>query len=291
MDYQYPLFRPPSEANSMIFQVTHGCSWNKCTFCEMYTTKAFSIKKPEIIKAEISQQKMLNPSINKAFLADGDALVLSTSKLLYILNELKSAFPNLRRISTYAKPKDIAAKSEQELLELRDAGLNLVYTGLESGDDSVLKLINKGETFRSSALAMVKCKKAGIKSSVMIISGLGGKEFSSQHAVNSAKLVNEIQPEYLSTLVLSFPFGIEHFRKRLKVDFEIPDTIGLLNELGLFIANTTLESSIFRSDHASNYLVLKGILGKDKESLLKKISVAVQNPENAHLRDEWQRGL
>jgi radical SAM superfamily enzyme YgiQ (UPF0313 family) len=257
----------------------------------MYTTKNFSIKKPETLKIEIGQLKSTGIKTNKIFLADGDALVLSTSKLLNILNDLKSAFPGLRRISTYAKPKDIAAKSDQELIELRDAGLNMVYTGLESGDDKVLELMSKGETYQSSVNAMIKCKKAGIKSSVMIINGLGGVKYSKPHAINSAKLVNEIQPEYLSTLVLSFPFGIKHFQERIKTNFELPDTIGLLNELGLFIANTALESSIFRSDHASNYLVLKGILGKDKEFLLQKISAAVQNPENAFLREEWQRGL
>ena len=291
MEYHYPLFRPPSEANSLILQVTHGCSWNKCAFCEMYTTKTFSIKKPEAIKTEIEQLKLTGIKANKVFLADGDALVLSTSKLMNILNELNGAFPNIRRISTYAKPKDIAAKSVQELGELKQAGLNLVYTGLESGDDVVLKLMNKGETFKSSAEAMLKCKQAGIKSSVMIINGLGGVEYSNQHAVNSAKLINEIQPEYLSTLVLSFPFGIGHFIERIKTGFELPDTKGLLNELGIFISNSLLESSIFRSDHASNYLVLKGILGKDKEAILKKIAEAVQNPENTTLREEWQRGL
>ncbi len=291
MEYEYPLFRPPSEANSLIFQVTHGCSWNKCVFCEMYSTKSFKVKKPETIKMEIEKMKSLGSKVNKVFFADGDALVLSTPKLLNILTELNAAFPNLRRISAYAKPKDIAAKSVQELTELRQAGLNLLYTGLESGDDMVLKLMNKGETYQSSVEGMCKCKKAGIKSSVMIINGLGGIQYSTQHAVNSAKLVNEIQPEYLSTLVLSFPFGIDHFKKRLHADFTLPDTIGLLDELGLFIANTDLESSIFRSDHASNYLVLKGILGKDKEMLLQKISNAIQKPEEASLREEWERGL
>jgi len=291
MEYEYPLFRPPSEANSLIFQVTHGCSWNKCVFCEMYTTKSFKVKKPETIKAEIEKMKMLGSRVNKVFLADGDALVLSTSKLLHILEELNAAFPNLRRISSYAKPKDLAAKSVQELTELRHAGLNLLYTGLESGDDLVLKLMNKGETYQSSVEGMIKCKQAGIKSSVMIINGLGGTAYSAQHALNSAKLVNEIQPEYLSTLVLSFPFGVEHFKKRLQTEFTLPDTNGLLDELGLFIANTDLESSIFRSDHASNYLILKGILGKDKEMLLQKISDAIANPGQAFLREEWQRGL
>jgi len=291
MEYNYPLFRPPSEANSLIFQVTHGCSWNKCVFCEMYTTKSFGFRKFEDVKKEIEQMHLINSRASKVFIADGDAMVLSTSKLLEILNHLKAVFPNLRRISAYAKPKDIGAKSLLELAELKEAGLSLLYTGLESGDDEVLHLMNKGETYQSSAKAMIKCKLAGIKSSVMIINGLGGKQYSCQHALNSAKLVNEIQPEYLSTLVLSFPFGLEHFQRRLRAYFIMPNTTELLDELGLFIANTLLESSIFRSDHASNYLVLKGILGKDKETLLQKISNAIQKPGEANLREEWQRGL
>lgn len=291
MDYDYPLFRPPSEATSFIFQLTHGCSWNKCVFCEMYTTKKFTVKKPEAIKSEIEKIKLSGITFNKIFLADGDAMVLSTERLLKILEELKAAFPNLRRISAYARPKDIKAKSLLELKELKHAGLNLLYTGLESGDDMVLKIMNKGETIQSMTEAMIKCKQSGIKSSVMIINGLGGKQFSVQHALNSARLVNEIQPEYLSTLVLSFPFGIKHFQSRLQMDFTMLNTTELLDELGLFIANTNLDCSIFRSDHASNYLVLKGVLGKDKDSILKKISDAIHNPDETTLREEWQRGL
>jgi radical SAM superfamily enzyme YgiQ (UPF0313 family) len=257
----------------------------------MYTSKQFGFKKPEELKSEIAKVQLMGLKVNKIFLADGDALVLSTSKLLKILGDLNDAFPNLRRISTYAKPKDVASKSLQELTDLKQAGLNLIYTGLESGDDVVLQLMNKGETYQSSAAAMIKCKQAGIKSSVMIINGLAGKEYSTQHALNSAKLVNEIQPDYLSTLVLSFPFGIDHFQKRLQANFTMLTTIDLLDELGLFIANTALESSIFRSDHASNYIILKGVLNKDKEMLLQKITNAIQKPGEASLREEWQRGL
>jgi radical SAM superfamily enzyme YgiQ (UPF0313 family) len=257
----------------------------------MYTTKNFVAKKPELISREIESIKVSGIPVNKIFLADGDALVLSTQRLLKILEELKFAFPNIRRISAYARPKDIKAKSLQELKELKHAGLNLLYTGLESGDDLVLKIMQKGETSQSMAEALIQSKQSGIKSSVMIINGLGGLKHSTQHALNSARLVNEIQPEYLSTLVLSFPFGIKHFQNRLQMDFTMPPTSELLDELGLFIANTNLDSSIFRSDHASNYLVLKGVLGKDKDLVLKKIADAINKPEETILREEWQRGL
>jgi len=291
LEYDYPLFRPPSEAGSLILQITHGCSWNKCAFCEMYTSKQFRVKKIEQIKHEIQLFRNAAPSATKVFLADGDALVMKTSKLLEILTELKRAFPHIRRISTYSKPKDLLNKSLSELTELKQAGLELVYTGLETGDDELLKLINKGESLRSSADGMLMAKKAGIKSSVMIINGLGGKHYSMQHAVNSARLVNEIQPEYLSTLVLSFPYGQEHFNKRIEFDYEAMSTIELVEELGVLISETNLESTVYRSDHASNYLVLKGILGRDKELLLQKIHQAIQNPHNASFREEWQRGL
>lgn len=291
IEYDYPLFRPPSEAGSLILQITHGCSWNKCAFCEMYTSKQFRAKKFEQIKQEIHTLSEMYPAVTKVFLADGDALVLKTSKLLEILTELKVAFPHIRRISSYSKPKDLLAKSIGELKDLKEAGLDLVYTGLETGDDELLSLINKGENYRSSADGMLMAKKAGIKSSVMIINGLGGKHYSLQHAVNSARLVNEIQPEYLSTLVLSFPYGQEHFSKRIEFDYEAMSMIELVEELGVLISKTNLESTVYRSDHASNYLVLKGILGRDKELLLQKIHQAIQNPNDAPFREEWQRGL
>lgn len=290
-EYDYPLFRPPSEASSLILQITTGCSWNKCAFCEMYTSKQFRIKKIEQIKQEIDLLKKSDLPVNKIFLADGDALVLKTTKLLKVIEALRTAFPQLRRVSAYSKPKDLLNKSLAELKELKDAGLSLIYSGLETGDEELLKLINKGESYRSTADGLIKCKMAGIKSSVMIINGLGGRQYSFQHAINSARLVNEIQPEYLSTLVLSFPFGEAHFRKRISFNFEVLSTLELVEELGVLISKTDLESTVYRSDHASNYLVLKGTLGRDKELLLQKIHKAIQNPNDTSFREEWQRGL
>lgn len=291
IEYDQPIFRPPSEANSLILQITFGCSWNKCAFCEMYTSKKFRIKKMEQIASEIDILSKDFPETRKVFLADGDAFVLSTPKLLEILDALKTAFPKLRRVSSYAKPKDLLNKSLDELKELKAAGLSLIYTGLETGDDELLSLINKGETYKSSADGMINCKNAGIKSSVMIINGLGGIKLSPQHAINSARLVSEIQPEYLSTLVLSFPYEIKHFQKRISFEYIPMSTIQLVEEMGLFLSQTRLESTVFRSDHASNYLVLKGVLGRDKESLLHKIHKSVTTTGQNPFREEWQRGL
>lgn len=290
IEYDYPLFRPPSEANSLILQITTGCSWNKCAFCEMYAEKQFKTKSFELIKTEIASFKPVSGKINKIFLADGDAMVLKTEKLLRILNEITNTFPKVRRISTYAKPKDLKNKTVEDLKRLKEAGLSLVYVGLESGDNELLLITNKGENFESSQKGMINCRKAGIKSSVMILNGLGGLNYWEQHALNSAKLINEIRPDFLSTLVLSFPFGVAHYQKKFSTDFIEMNRVQLLEELYLFLDNTNLPSTVYRSDHASNYLILKGILSKDKHQILEKLRLAIRKPGQAGLREEWQRG-
>jgi radical SAM superfamily enzyme YgiQ (UPF0313 family) len=291
LDYNEPVFRPPSEAYSLILQLTLGCSWNRCAFCEMYSSKKFKVRKEEDVIKEIKEVASESINIKKIFLADGNAMVLSTSKLLNIINEINNSFPRITRISAYALPKDINSKTDAELKQLADAGLKLLYVGIESGDDELLKLINKGETFNSTIDGLQKARKAGIKLSVMILNGLGGKNYSVQHAINSAKAVNQIQPEFLSTLVLSFPYGEDHFKKRFKGDFKALSTIELIEEMKIFIENLELENSVFRSDHASNYLVLKGILNRDKQKFLDDINKVLKSPGNASLRPEWMRGL
>ncbi len=289
--YDEPLFRPPSEAGSLIFQVTLGCSWNRCAFCEMYTSKNFRTKKEEDVFTEINAMQVYGTDIRKVFLADGNAFVLSFKRLSRILDRLNETFPKLRRISAYALPKDILSKTDEELRLLADKGLKLLYVGIETGDEELLQLINKGETYESTSQALIRARRAGIKLSVMILNGLGGRKYSEQHAINSARIVNEIQPEYLSTLVLSFPYGVAHFKKRFGGDFEELTKMELILEMGNFISGLELESTVFRSDHASNYLVLKGILNHDKDKLLKRIAKVLEDPGHAHLRPEWLRGL
>ena len=291
LSYDEPLFRPPSEGNSLIFQVTLGCSWNKCAFCEMYTSKKFSVKKEEDVFAEIDSMNLYSQNIRKVFLADGNAFVLSFSKLSRIVDRLHSVFPKLNRISAYALPKDILSKTDEELRLLAEKGLKLLYVGIETGDDELLQLIKKGETFESTSEALIKARKAGIKLSVMILNGLGGRKYSKQHAVNSARMINKVQPEYLSTLVLSFPNGVEHFKKRFTGDFKELTQLELILEMGNFISRLELESTIFRSDHASNYLVLKGVLERDKDELLQRIAKVLENPGGSGLRPEWLRRL
>ncbi|MBC8185194.1 B12-binding domain-containing radical SAM protein [candidate division KSB1 bacterium] len=291
INYNEPLFRPPAEANSLIFQITLGCSWNKCAFCEMYTSKQFKVKKEEEIIGEIKNAASNYPDVRRIFLADGNAMVLSTNKLKKILQAINEAFPKVGRISAYALPKDISSKSMDDLVELRNMGLKLIYVGIESGDDEVLNLVNKGETFHSTVEGLLKAREAGIKNSVMILNGLGGKKYSRQHAINSAKILNEIQPEYASTLVLSFPYGIERFKQRFAGEYVPMNVLELIKEMEIFIENTELKGTIYRSNHASNYLVLKGTLSRDKHKLLKQISEVLGNPQTANLREEWERGL
>lgn len=289
IEYNQPLFRPPSEAKSLILQVTLGCSNNECAFCEMYKTKKFTVRKFEEIREEIEKVARLNIAVQKVFLADGDAFVLSAKRLLEICEEVNVQLSSVRRISAYALPSNINKKSVEELKKLKDAGLSLLYVGIESGDDEVLELISKGESYKSTKLAMLKLKEAGIKASVMVLTGLGGRNYSQQHAVKSAELLNEIQPEFASTLVLSFPFGVDKYRKEFKGDYIEMNTNELLEELQLFMEKLELSETVFRSDHASNYLVLKGRLGKDKHQFLEQIKEALKNKDN--LRPEWMRGI
>jgi radical SAM superfamily enzyme YgiQ (UPF0313 family) len=293
IDYIEPVFRPPSEARSLILQVSNGCSYNKCTFCDMYTApqKKFKPKSLEIIEQELESVSKSMPDVKRFFLADGDAMTLSYRRLKEILESIQKFYPDRERVTAYCLPRNIKKKTVEELTELRQLGLTMVYVGCESGDDKVLECIVKGETFETSKEALLKLKAAGIKSSVMILNGLGGQKFSEQHAINTARLMNETQPEFVSTLVVSFPMGEERFRAGFNGDYIPLEQGQLFQEIRLLIANFELENTVFRSDHASNYLVLKGDLGVDKERLLKTIDLAINKPGAIPLRQEWQRGL
>jgi len=291
ISYIEPVFRPPSEAHSLILPVTNGCSWNKCTFCEMYTQeqKKFRARDEAQVLDEIrlTGEKMI---VQRVFLADGDALVLPTRRLLTILQAIREHMPEVERVSSYCLPRNLRKKSVDELKELADAGLRMAYVGCESGDDEVLARVNKGETYESSLSALDKLGQAGITRSVMILNGLGGTSLSEQHADNSARLMNESQPEFLSTLVVSFPTGEARFREGF-ADFRPLGQQQLFVEVERLLQRLELRDTVFRSDHASNYLVLKGTLGADKQRLLAQVRQAIEQPQQAWLRQEWQRGL
>jgi radical SAM superfamily enzyme YgiQ (UPF0313 family) len=289
--YIEPLFRPPSEANSLIFQITNGCSWNKCTYCDMYTQpqKKFSVKPEEEVLREIEWAGKNLQGVRRVFLADGDAISLSNRRLLAILHAIREHLPNVSRVASYCSPNNVTKKSAEDLKALHAAGLDLVYVGAESGDEFVLKSINKGETHEGTVDALNKLGEAGIKRSVMIISGVGGKRFSEQHALNSALLINKTQPEYLASLVINHPQGMERFQTGFGGQYEIMDQHDRFQELRTMINALELKSTIYRSDHASNQLVLKGVLGKDKQRLLEQIDLAIDAPREANLRPVWIR--
>ncbi|MGF1757606.1 radical SAM protein [Photobacterium sagamiensis] len=293
LDYIEPVFRPPSEWKSLILQVTNGCSHNRCTFCDMYTQpqKKFRPKKPDVIEQELQAIAESGARVHRVFLADGDAMTLPFHRLKQICELINQYLPGVQRISSYCLPRNLTNKTTEQLAELRQLGLSLMYVGCESGDDEVLARVEKGETFESSLVALNKIKAAGMKSSVMILNGLGGPTLSRQHALNSAKLMNAAQPDYLSTLVVSFPLGEERFAAGFDGQFRQLTQPELFQEMQWLLEHLELEKTVFRSDHASNYLVLKGILGRDKAKLLQQVNLAISHPGAMPLRQEWQRGL
>jgi radical SAM superfamily enzyme YgiQ (UPF0313 family) len=292
-NYIEPLFRPPSEAHSLILQVTNGCSWNQCTFCEMYTQpqKRFGVKSQEDIDRELAAVAGEGFPVRRVFLADGDAMTLSTRRLAGILESILEHFPSVSRVASYCLPRNLNNKTVDELAELGAMKLRLLYVGCESGDDLVLDRVSKGESYASSLGALKKIKAAGIRSSVMILNGMGGRRYSEQHAVNSARLMNEAQPEFLSTLVVSFPMGMARYQAGFNGEFEPLDQQGLFQEMYWLLDELELDRTIFRSDHASNYLILKGTLGRDKKRLMDTVRDALERPGSVPLRQEWQRGL
>src|SRR5512134_1700245 len=291
--YVEPVFRPPSEAESLILPVTDGCSWNRCTFCEMYTEpqKRFRARdEAEVLESIRRCGEKFGREVRRIFLADGDALVLPTRRLLAILEAVRDHLPAVHRVSSYCLARNLRRKTVAELRQLAAAGLGLVYLGAESGDDEVLARANKGETYESTRESLEKLGEAGISRSVMILNGLGGQALSAQHAANSARLMNATQPEYLSPLVVSFPKGEERFRAGFP-GWEPLSQHGLFQEMERFLSALALRRTVFRSDHASNWLILKGTLSADKERLLQQVRAAIEHPEAARLRPAWARGL
>lgn len=279
-NYDTPVFRPPSEARSFILRVTRGCAHNHCTYCNMYRGVQFCVLKDEEIAYQIAMAERYGKNqVRRVFLADGDALVLSTEKLLKILAVLKEKFPKLQRVSSYAAPKDILRKSVEELRQLYDAGLQLLYYGMESGDDVTLKAVKKGVSGPEAVEAGRRVRQAGMKLSMMIILGLAGVEGSERHALETAKAINEIKPTHLSALCLMLYRGSE-----LKDQFEAGlfnplSPGGLMDELYMIIKNVDLPEGthcLFRSNHVSNYVQFAATLPKEKEPLLKEITMASQ---------------
>lgn len=290
--YQEPLFRPPSEAHSLILQATLGCSYNECTFCGMYRTKRFRVRPLEELRAEIAwASDGAGAQVRKVFLADGDALVAKASFLGTLLDELRAAFPNLRRVSCYASPQSLQVRSVEEMADLRARGLDLYYLGIESGHDQVLSDLKKGVDADEMVRVARKAHAAGVQLSTMILLGAGGRALSREHAEASARVVNAIQPRFVSTLVMTPVEGtpLMEAAERGEVDELAP--LELAAELRAFVAGLELTGSIFRSNHASNYLALEGTLPKDKARLVAGLDAVLARPEAARFKPEWMRGL
>lgn len=284
--YNYPLYRPPSEGKSLILQLTLGCSHNKCTFCNMYKSKQFYIKTHQEIEEHIKWAKEQYGNASRIFLADGNALAMKTSQLIEIVIRLYREFPNLERISTYGAPKDLLSKTPHELNQLKKVGLHMIYLGVESGSDKVLQTINKGVSAVEMVEAAKKAVAAELTLSCMVISGLGGKQLWREHALETAKVINAIKPHYFSPLTLMIEQGTELKKLIDEGKFQLLSPKEVLDELELMIVNTDLENCTFRSNHASNYVPLKGILNKDKEDILDQIRQIreVQGYKNEKLR-------
>jgi len=288
MRYVGNVIRPPSEADSLILQATIGCTHNKCTFCGTYRNEAFRMRDLNELYEDMALAKSYYGTVKRVFLADGNALVMPTTRLREILVHLKSVFPELQRVGIYARANDILRKSVEDLRELFSLGLKIIYVGLESGSDDVLYFVNKKCSREEAVEGCLRAQKAGMKLSTIILLGLGGKKWSDAHAYESACMLNAIGPRYLSVLSLMVLPVTPLYQMVQSHQFEMPGPEGLLREMKMFIENLEVEQCIFRSNHASNYLPLSGTLKKDKGKLISLIDDAL---EEKLFKPEFFRGL
>ncbi len=292
MRYEGNIYRPPSEARSYILQCTVGCSHNRCTFCNMYKGKKYRVRELEEIMADIRMAKLYYHDLEKVFLADGDALAMETSELLQILDALYQSFPSLKHVGIYASPDSILKKSLQELSEMKDHGLTMAYLGVETGDEELLKDVGKGVTYDEMVAAGKRVREAGILLSVTILLGLAGRTSKAvEHALNTAKICNEINPDYIAALTLMLVPKTVLYQRMQKGEFELPEPFEILEELRIIIEHLDVQGSEFRSNHASNYLPIKGRLPEDKKKILELIDGIIKSNDINYLRPDYMRGL
>ncbi len=290
MRYEGQIYRPPSEANSYILQATVGCSWNACTYCDMYRAKSFRVRElDEVLEDVRTAGSRLGADVDKVFVADGDALIMDLDHWEPILEACRETFPRLRRVSAYATAMNLVEKSPAQLRRLRELGLTLLYIGPESGDDVTLKRIAKGADFATHVEAAEKAKEADIKLSAIFLLGAGGIERSAEHAVASAQLASRMDPRFVSLLTLTVIPGTPMAKQEAKGKFELPPVGKLLGELRAFIAEATPTDAIFRTNHASNYLPLSGRIPRDRDRLVEVLDAAIDG--KIPLSPEWLRGL
>lgn len=274
--YEGRVFRPPSEAYSLIVQVTIGCSHNKCTFCDMYKEKRFRVRKLEDIKADFDAARAAYRRVDRIFLADGDALMCRTEHMAEVLRYIKKLFPECERVTSYGSPASVLVKKQEELNLLHDLGLKMIYLGLESGSDEVLKRVNKGETADEIVRAGLMVKQAGMKLSVTCIAGLGSLELSEEHAIKTAEALSRMKPEYIGLLTLLFELPTPLMRDWEAGKFYLMNPIEIAHETLIMLEHIDSEGSIFRANHASNYVNLAGTLNRDRDAMCSRLRAALE---------------
>ena len=290
MRYEGRIFRPPSEAYSLIIQTTIGCSYNECTFCSMYKEKDFRVRGLDNIIQDLNDARHHYGAVDKIFLADGDALVLPTESLLMILDTVATLFPEVSRVSAYGSPWDVLRKSDEELAALRSAGLGMIYIGAESGSDLVLSAVKKGATSGEIIKAISMIEAAGIKASVTFISGLGGAELWEEHATATGRMITRAQPSYVGLLTLMISPDAPISREIENGSFKLLAPAGVIDETILMLRNANpVNECVFRSNHASNYLSLRGDLPADRDALIAQLEAA--RVDSSSLKDERFRML
>lgn len=276
IEYEGRVFRPPSEAYSLIVQVTIGCSHNKCTFCDMYKEKQFRVRPLEAVKRDFDEARRMYRRVERIFLADGDALMCRAEHMAEILRYIKKLFPECERVTSYGSPKSVLVKTQAELDELHALGLDMIYLGLESGSDTVLARINKGETADEIVRAGLMVKAAGMKLSVTCIAGLGSTELSEEHAIKTAEALSRMKPEYIGLLTLLFELPTPLMRDWQEGRFYLMNPIEIAQETLVLLEHIDCEGSVFRANHASNYVNLAGTLNADREAMCGKLRAALE---------------
>jgi len=289
MHYEGMMIRPPSEADSILLQVTLGCSHNKCTFCSTFRDKRFNIKKDDIIFEDIEFARQYCRRQNRVFLCDGDVMIIPQKRLVNILKQIKERLPWVERVGLYANTKGIGMKTDEELKELHDLGVKIAYMGLETGDDLILKEIRKGADSKKMITMGKRIKKAEIKLSVTVIIGIGQRERSAVHARETGRVLSAIDPDYVGALSLMLVPGTELCDQYEKGEFILIEPEEMLEELGFMLASTHLSNGYFHANHASNYLPIRAKLPEEKEKTLELISQALKG--KVALRPEFLRAL
>ena len=290
MQYEGSIYRPPSEAYSLIIQVTVGCTHNACTFCPSYKSKQFRMKPFEMVLADLREARRYYRRVSRVFLADGDAFCMSTDKIMRLLDAVREIFPECERVGTYGRASHILSKSVDELVRLREAGLGIIYIGAESGSDEVLRRVKKGESAQQIIQAVQKAESAGIMASVTLISGLGGRELMVEHATKTGELISAMGASYVGFLTLLVEPEAPIYSEVRSGALELLTPLEVMDELEIIFEHTNCTvDTVFRSNHASNWLALKGTLPHDKERMLKQIRHAKKNA--GAFRPQWQRGL